>query len=799
MRIGSGQSRDRQGAEGRWNRLFRLPTAPFKARLGMALLMLAIVAGFYWKLTLTRQFDWLWAPDQATQVLPWFQVQARAWNNGTIALWDPYVWAGQPLLGQAQPGAAYPLNWILFALPLRHDGLIRWWALQWYFVAIRFMALVFCYLLCRDLGRSRAASLVGGCVFALGGYIGSTSWPQMVNGALWLPLVFLFLLRAGRGERPLRNAVLSGTFLGVAWLSGHHQAPMFLMLAAAGAWLYFVFRAGRPDWRMARAAALALVFTVLTGALQILPAYEYGHLAKRWVGAPEALGWNQPVPYAVHQTYDLKPFDLLGTVFPRVNTNADPFVGAAALFLALLGLAVGWRDARVRLLSAVGLGGLVYALGQHSVFQGFLYGLIPELDKARVVSAAVVVFQFAVAALAAFGLDQLVGQALPPANPSRETLPGESAWPTSPWPQRFLWGAFGFGLFTLAVFQTIFFVNKWSFPGEDTVMLTPFVALGFAALVFAALRGAVSRRQTAVLMLLLVLLELGNNTGSVFASRANAAGMKWLDQMRGNTDVAEFLKRDAPFPRANVAEDAFAENWGALHGVEMMGGSLASLTRNMQYVETWSLPTRLLWGAAYTLSAKPSAVGQLVFTGASGIRVYRHAGVFPRAWAVHELIQAPTPEVGRRMIQEQLPDFRHLGYMLAAPPPLDACAAQDDVALTERSTDRVVIHAGMHCQGMVVLSDVFFPGWRAEVDGHATPIYEVNEAMRGVVVPLGEHTITMRYRPASALAGALLSLIGIAGATFCGRLSVFRRAFRSRDREGAVARPSIMTAFRGHH
>jgi hypothetical protein len=751
MSFGSVQSRDHQGAEAGWARRFRLPIEALRVRLGMALLMLALVAGFYWKLTLTRQFDWIWGPDLAQQVLPWFQVQARAWNHGTIALWDPYVWAGQPLLGQAQPGAAYPLNWLLFSLPLRHDGLIRWWALQWYFVVIRFMALAFCYLLCRDLGRSRAASLVAGCVFALGGYIGNSGWPQWVSGAVWLPLVFLFLLRAGRGQQPLRNAVLSGTFLGVAWLSGHHQVPMFYVLAAVGAWLWFIFRAGRPDWRMARAAVLAFAFTGLTGALQILPAYEYGHLAKRWVGAPEALSWNQPVPYSVHETYDLKPFDLLGTVFPHVSTHADPFVGLAALFLALLGLAVGWRDARVRLLSAVGLGGLVYALGQHSVFQGFLYGLIPELDKARVVAAAIVVFEFAVAVLAAFGLD-LVG--------------GDGA---SPWPRRVMWGAFAFGLFTLAVFQTIFFANKWSFTGADNVMLTPFIALAFAALVFAALRGAVTRNQGAALMLLLVLLELGNNVGSVLTSRADASHMKWLDQMRGNTDVAAFLKRQEAFPRANVGDDAFAENWGALHGVEMWGGYLPSLTANRLRFDSTQLPARLLWGVGYTISAKPSTEGQLVFSSASGMRVYRHQEVFPRAWAIHELVQALNAETGNRMVQEQLADFHRFGFTLdvdsgAAPPALEQCAGPEDVALAEHATDQVRIRANMACRGMVVLSDVFFPGWRADIDGNPAHIYEVNAAMRGVVVPRGDHIITMRYRPASAAAGGLLSLIGIVGA-----------------------------------
>ena len=195
-----------------------------KGRLRMALVLFVVVAGFYWKLTLTKQFDWVWGPDVATQVLPWFTEQARFWGKGTIALWDPTMWAGQPFLGQAQPGTAYPLNWILFALPL-HRGHIMWTVLQWYFVAIRLMAVGFCFWLCRDLGRSRVASLLAGVIFGLGGYIGTTSWPQMVNGAVWLPLVFLFMLRAVRTENVLGNAALSGMFLGVAWLSGHHQAP----------------------------------------------------------------------------------------------------------------------------------------------------------------------------------------------------------------------------------------------------------------------------------------------------------------------------------------------------------------------------------------------------------------------------------------------------------------------------------------------------------------------------------------------------------------------------------------------
>src|SRR5208337_1817074 len=139
-------------------------------------------------------------------------------------LWDPHTWAGQPLLGQAQPGVAYPLNWLLFLMP-RNRAHIGMAALQWYFIAIHYMAALFCYLLCRDLGISRFASLIGGLVFALGAFVGTVLWPQMVNGAVWAPLVFLFLLRIIRGYRRLASAALCGVCWGMSWLSGHHQVP----------------------------------------------------------------------------------------------------------------------------------------------------------------------------------------------------------------------------------------------------------------------------------------------------------------------------------------------------------------------------------------------------------------------------------------------------------------------------------------------------------------------------------------------------------------------------------------------
>lgn len=708
-----------------------------RSRIRIAALLFLVMAGYYWKLTLTRQFEWMSGPDLAEQVLPWFHVQAQEWHAGRFPLWDPYLWTGQPLFGQAQPGTAYPLNWILFLLPLE-NGHIAGWALAWYFVAIHLMAAGFCYLFCRSLGRSRTAGLAGGLIFSLSGFLGNTAWPQMMNGAVWIPLVFLFQLRASRGRRAAANAALSGMFLGVAFLSGHHQIPIFTAVASVGVWIYLLAR----NRRLLVPAAAALLFAGLSGAMQTLPAYEYGRLAKRWVSAPEAITWNQPVPYSVHAYYDLKAFSLFGIVFPGVKAHFDPFLGVVAFSLALFAVTALWRDARVRLLAALAGAAILYALGHNSVFQGALYGLIPELDKARSPSSVVVLFQFAAAALATFGIDRLAAS----------------------WTARGTWILAGFGALTLAIAEAVIFANKLTFPADDRVILTAVIALLAAALFAAWRRHALASTQAHVLLVLLLLLELGNTGQYSLADRSDRGQMQWLDKIHGNADIAGYLRKQPGFQRAEVAQDAFAANWGAFHGVEMHGGKSASVTTNVLESEFFGLTGRRMYGVAYTIATAPQPdAGDEVFSGASGMKVYRR-DAFPRAWAVHELVRVPNITEGNILVGRDPESFRRKAHIVGPPPPVQTCAAPDTVQLIEHAPDRLAIRADMACDGMVVLSDTAYPGWRARVDHRPAEIHEVNGAMRGVAVPRGAHTITMRYRPVSVYLGAALTLLGILGA-----------------------------------
>jgi hypothetical protein len=360
-----------------------------------------LTAGFYWKLTISREWTFLEGSDLANVVRPWLDFEAREFHSGRLPLWDPFEWAGHTLVGQVQPGIMNPLNWILFALPLR-DGHIPVTTLHWYWVLIHWLGAAFCYALCRDLEAGHAASLLGAAIFALSGFLGHTDWPHILMSAIWVPVVLLFFARVVRGRSPAASASLCGAALGMAFLSGHHAVPTFTTVLVGAMWLVYVAAGWRFTARWRHAAIFAAVW-LLVSAAQVFPAIEYAKQSVRWAGAPEPLRWGQPVPYGVHAQYSLGWPSVSGIVLPGISLHANPHVGFVAVALALAALWSRRRHSRVRWLAFVAVGGLSLALGKDFPLYWLIYRFVPMVEKAREPAMAIVLAQLGIAALAALG------------------------------------------------------------------------------------------------------------------------------------------------------------------------------------------------------------------------------------------------------------------------------------------------------------------------------------------------------------------------------------------------------------
>jgi uncharacterized membrane protein YfhO len=90
----------------------------------------------------------------------------------------------------------------------------------------------------------------------------------------------------------------------------------------------------------------------------------------------------------------------------------------------------------------------------------------------------------------------------------------------------------------------------------------------------------------------------------------------------------------------------------------------------------------------------------------------------------------------------------------------------------------VTIRARSQRPGLLVLSDNYYPGWKAKVDGEPADVERVDYLFRGVRVPAGASTVEFRYEPLSWRIGWIVSLVSLVGLLAAIVLGMRRRRSR---------------------
>ena len=85
----------------------------------------------------------------------------------------------------------------------------------------------------------------------------------------------------------------------------------------------------------------------------------------------------------------------------------------------------------------------------------------------------------------------------------------------------------------------------------------------------------------------------------------------------------------------------------------------------------------------------------------------------------------------------------------------------ESAKVVEMSSDRVEIDVDSKCGGLLVLTDSYYPGWKATVDGKDATVHPADVAFRGVSVPTGTSRVVFSYEPSSFRTGLLLFAAGV--------------------------------------
>ncbi len=724
------------------------------------ILIFLIVTGFYWKLTLSRQYTFLESLDQADQVLPWLDLVVNSIRHGQIPLWTPYELYGQPLLAQVSPSVVSPFVWVLALTPLRDGHLQIPWVHLW-FVFIHLVGALLAYWFLRELELDESPSILGASLFATMGYYGSTDWPHLVATAIWAPAIFLFLFRAIRGRSRIANSALAGMFTGIAWLCGYHVPPIYFTLTVVAIFAW-VLVTRRPSWR--DAAQLVVPYVVVLGlvsAVQVLPASEYGRLALRYT-ASGALHWNDRVGYPEHVGAGFDAKDILHLVIQGADKQAEPYTGVVALSLAVLAMATLFRRVEVRVFGTIAVSSLLLSMPKNFFVYGLLYSLVPMFEKARAPSLMMCVFHFAIAVLAAFGLGQLMSGTAPTA--VRRMAKTALAF-----------GCVVYALMLLADFahptvaMTYFMADPRPAVFALLALLFGAVCVGQPFLAAAGFQPAVTanpglRRKPLLLpalVILLALVEQGNVAGYNWVHNSETGRKTFLRPIDESRSLAEYLRRHQPSRAEINTQDFGSFNFGDWYRIPTTSALVPTVLISATRLGWWSERTTKLFGVRYTISRNPTRPGQVeVFANPQGMKIFENPDVLPRAWTVHATRQAPNIDVATSTVFDERLDLGREAVLVGPPPSLETCGKTDSVRKSRFDLQRVEIEVEMGCRGLLLVSDAWFPGWTATVDGTKTPIREADGGLRAIEVPGRHHTIKMRYQPTSVYAGFALSLCG---------------------------------------
>jgi hypothetical protein len=78
-------------------------------------------------------------------------------------------------------------------------------------------------------------------------------------------------------------------------------------------------------------------------------------------------------------------------------------------------------------------------------------------------------------------------------------------------------------------------------------------------------------------------------------------------------------------------------------------------------------------------------------------------------------------------------------------------------------------------EGVVVINENYYPGWRATIDGIPTEIFRTNYTFRGIFVKPGHHLVEMRYRPTKLIIGLIIYAITVCSLLFLGGMSLISK------------------------
>jgi uncharacterized membrane protein YfhO len=752
-----------------------------------------------------------------------------AYRDGELPLWNPYTMAGHPIYadGVTRTLSPFLLFYKFFDVPLGYS-----------FARITelLLAAVFMYLFLIAIGASANGGLMGSLVYGFSAHsmlhlTGLGWW----GGMMWLPLIFLFADRA-IARKSYRHAVLAGVMLAAQFFCGYMPNQIYYVGAIALYYLFFAFLGRGNTDKLSKAhafglTAVTLVVGLALAATQWVPMLELlKHSNRKVIGAELGYIYLPPwysltlfFPNLFGEAYDTKAV----TLFTALGVSHDHilYLGIAALLPLGLSLYRLKRTKSSRVLFFALLATLSLAIMMAAPLYVPITRYIPILQVIRVAVRAGVLFLFAACVLVAFGSDLLLKSSADSlsrySHLARRFLCAAIAFVIVAMLGSYLMKVTGFAVDTggrgkAAFIRRAALVLSEQFSRLDPGILLPLAVAGAVVLLMTAfIKGGISRRVFFASLVLLLIADLFWNS-TQFNRSFERSGVYPSTQI---TDTLRSLPpgRVLVVPsdletnrRVSSETDKIIAPPNTLlpYQISTVSGknqqfpkwyreyaSLIEPQQNLSHVvfDKPRSPFFDLLNVRYVMTranSEPLVDYRLLVT-AEGVSIYENKNALPRAFFASHVVEAsshtdaldalrdPGFDTRSTVVVETSDGRSTLSGNLNADS--QAVPSPPEAAIVEDRRNRVVIETDNPHEGMLVLSDNYYPGWRASVDGTPAEILRANCTMRAVRVPAGRHMLSFVFVPVTFWASVYVSLASAAVV-----LVTLAISFAGRKRDKAV-------------
>lgn len=734
-------------------RFFSSPAIPY--------IIIAIATfTYFYEIIFSRNFLW---EDILYQYYPFHHFLFNNLRQFSIPLWNPYMFAGMPFLADIQTQVFYPLNWV-FALFSSSNQSLVFWLVEFKCILHIFLAGIGFYLLARELNLSRYAGITSALTFSLSSFmVMHLIHLTLISTFAWFPLILLFFYRT-LFHRRLRDSLLAGICLALANLAGHPQMTLHIVYSLGLLFiLYLIF-----NWRRERVFILKrhlplFILAIFTGfaiaAAAYLPAYQYSlHTVRELMTYAESAETSLPPSFFISVLIP-KFFGSLtasGTDSVQFWANSLSYVywetafyfGVVPFVLAILGIVFNRHPLRWHLL-ILALIALLLALGRFTPFYRLAFEILPGFDRFRIPARFIGILTFAFALFAGLGMDVFLKEKAR----KRIIIPGISI--------------FAYALLILFLLITGVLAKPFPLLKTTTIFNNALnqTAILFAFLVIALILIYLRNRYFryapvfASLLILLTFIDLYK-----FGHRFNL----------GTTRPEEF------YPRRPFIDNLIRESKETPFRINARSGSYMVLQRNEGLI--WQL--ELLEGYTplkltdYVSFEIPNEIKNNLLNVkyrinvdslAQKIGLVPNPDFLPRAWLADTFIVIPERERILATLADPGFDYRRIVILEKSPEPAPQSNPEStpsgSVVITRRLRERIELKVETARPAILVLSEIYYPEWKALVDSKPCEILRADYCLRALALSAGTHTVIFYYDRTWFNLGVIISLLALAGTT----------------------------------